>query len=127
MAAKKKPDTAKGYEFIISELKKNKKVAYATIKAAADKMGLTVYPIMYGRAQRQLGLVKASKKKKATARRGPGRPRKIGRRGPGRPRKASSPLDAINVMLSEMKQVERDRDRYRGTLERIARLIDDAL
>ena len=62
MAAKKKPDTAKGYEFIISELKKNKKVAYATIKAAADKMGLTVYPIMYGRAQRQLGLVKASKK-----------------------------------------------------------------
>ena len=125
MVVKKKPDTAKGYELIIGELKKNKKVSYATIKAAADKKKLTVYPIMYGRAQRQLGLVKA--KKKAPARRGPGRPRKIGRRGPGRPRKAASPLDAITALLSEMKQVERDRDRYRGTLEKIARLLDGAL
>lgn len=69
-------DGSSAMDFIVAALKKNKKAAYADIKAAADKKGLTIYPIMFGRAQLLLGIAKPRKKK-------------AGKRGPGRRRKAN--------------------------------------
>lgn len=92
-------------QFTVDALKKDKKAAFADVRDAAKKKGLTLYPISYGRAKALLGLVKTSKRgtgrfaraKAAAAggevKRGPGRPRKDGsppmKRGPGRPRKDS--------------------------------------
>src|SRR5258706_4276024 len=94
-------------DHIVDSLKRNRAATYADIKAAADKKRLEIYPIMFGRAQALLGIVKSAKRgegrfARATAARagnaGPlsGAPR----RGPGRPRKnfpagRDHPLDSI--------------------------------
>jgi len=74
MAAKKNTE---GMAFIVDSLKKNKSATYADIKAAAGKKGLTVWPIMFGRAQLLLGHVKGAKRgtgkyAKASAAKAPG-------------------------------------------------------
>jgi hypothetical protein len=49
-------------DFLVAELKKNKKAPYADIKAKADEKKLSLYPIMFGRAQALLGIVKSAKR-----------------------------------------------------------------
>ncbi|MFY9340921.1 MAG: hypothetical protein WAT39_00435 [Planctomycetota bacterium] len=49
-------------EFLLSSLKANRKAAYADLKAKADEKKLAVYPIMFGRAQALLGIVKSAKR-----------------------------------------------------------------
>ena len=110
-------------EFLVAALKKNPKISYADVKDAAAKKGLTLYPIMYGRAQALLGLVKVSPRG-SKKKRGPGRPPKFGRRGPGRPRKQTSAVDSLEAMIADMKEVARDRDRYRRALEQIAKVLE---
>ncbi|MGK0303636.1 MAG: hypothetical protein ACI89X_004534, partial [Planctomycetota bacterium] len=93
MAAKK---ANPGFEFIIASLKKDKKVSYKDIAAAAAKKNLTVFPIMFGRAQAMLGIVKQAKRgkgKMARAKAASERPPVVvGKRGPGRPRKNAAPV-----------------------------------
>lgn len=60
MAAKKPQSPA--MEFLLASLEKNPKATYAEIKAAADEKKLAVYPIMFGRAQAMLGIVKSAKR-----------------------------------------------------------------
>ena len=55
MAAKK---TSPGFDFIVAALKKNPKATYKDIAAAAAKKKLKVFPVMFGRAQAMLGIVK---------------------------------------------------------------------
>lgn len=138
MAAKKNPS---GMKFILTHLEQNRKAAYSDVRAAAEKKGLVIYPIMYGRAQALLGIVKSSprgSKKKAAAKsgRGPGRPPKIGRgpgrppklrRGPGRPRKESNPLDALQAMVANYRDNAREIERMRKVLETIRDLCDRQL
>ena len=57
----KKPQSP-AMEFIVDALKKNRKVAYADLKAKADEKKLKVFPIMFGRAQAMLGIVKSAKR-----------------------------------------------------------------
>lgn len=49
-------------EFLVSALKANPKAAYADIKAKADEKKLKLFPIMFGRAQALLGIVKSAKR-----------------------------------------------------------------
>jgi hypothetical protein len=49
-------------EFLVDSLKKNPKAAYADIKAKADEKKLKLFPVMFGRAQLMLGIVKAAKR-----------------------------------------------------------------
>ena len=51
-----------GMELIVAALRRNKNATYADIKASADKKGVSVYPIMFGRAKALLGLVKVAKR-----------------------------------------------------------------
>jgi hypothetical protein len=110
MAAKKK--NTEGLAFIIDSLRKDRRAAYADIRAAAEKRGLAVWPIMFGRAQALLGIVKQKKRAAGKAvvlkpaRRAPGRPPKAGR-DPGRPRAAASGLEGLVGMIrSATKQQE---------------------
>lgn len=54
-------------DFIVNKLKKNSDFAYGDIRAAAEKKGLTIYPIMYGRAKAMLGLVEVAPRGKGKA------------------------------------------------------------
>jgi hypothetical protein len=47
---------------LVDALKANPKAAYADIKAKADDKKLKVFPIMFGRAQAMLGIVKSAKR-----------------------------------------------------------------
>lgn len=49
-------------ELLLDQLKKNRKATYADIKANADEKKLKLFPIMYGRAQLLLGIVKGAKR-----------------------------------------------------------------
>lgn len=46
--------------FIVSALNKDKGASYQDIKAAAEEKDLQLYPVMFGRAQKMLGLIKGA-------------------------------------------------------------------
>ena len=48
--------------FLVDALKKNRKASYADLKAKADEKKLKLFPIMFGKAQVMLGIVKAAKR-----------------------------------------------------------------
>ena len=116
-------------DFIVEQLKKNRKAEYADIKAAADARRLKVFPIMFGRAQALLGIVKSRPRGQGKAaqvkagillpRRGPGRPRKV----PGSGLDSSS-FDGI---IAAVKGSEQAKARYRAALERIQNILGSAL
>lgn len=60
MANDKKQSPA--MEFLMSALKADPKSVYADLKAKADEKKLKVFPIMFGRAQAMLGIVKMAKR-----------------------------------------------------------------
>ena len=133
MAAKK---TSPGFDFIVAALKKNPKATYKDIAAAAAKKKLKVFPVMFGRAQAMLGIVKqaargkgkvAKAKAKAKARASAG----LVKRGPGRPRKNASPAAALDGSLESIvaavKSSEQAKARYRGALAKIQAILASAL
>src|SRR5205814_834774 len=110
------------------------KAGYAEIKSAADGKKLKVYPIMFGRAQALLGIVKSRPRGQgkaavaaAASARAASNP---GKRGPGRPRKNlglgidTSSLDGI---IAAVKTTEAAKARYRAALERIQSILGAAL
>ena len=120
MAAKK---TKPGYDFLVSVLKKNPEAVYADAAATAQKKGLTVFPIMWGRAQAALGLVKSKPRGKARAAKA-----KAGKRGPGRPRKNVAALEgSIESIVAAVKGSEQAKARYRSALEKIQSILADVL
>lgn len=121
-AKKSGEKTAEGYQFIVARLTRNKKAEYADIREAAEKKGLTVYPIMYGRAKASLGLVPSGRRKSG----GRGRAAKRGR-GPGRSGNVGSATDAVRELVTSLQQQERDNRALRGALEKIRDLIDRTL
>jgi len=128
MAAKK---TNPGFDFIVAALKKNPKATYKDIAAAAAKKKLKVFPIMFGRAQAMLGIVKQAKRGKGKAAKAKAKAVKAtpAKRGPGRPRKNAAPaLDgSLESIVAAVKSSERDKARYRGALEKIQAILADAL
>lgn len=116
-------------DFIVDSLKSNRGAKYADIADAAAKKKLKVYPIMFGRAQALLGIVKMAPRGQGKAAR-----KKAGlapKRGPGRPRKnaagAMSSFQGIEGILAAVKGSEQEKARYRGALERIQSILADAL
>lgn len=148
--ADKKPNPA--FEFTLEYLKSTPTATFAEIRDAAAKKKLVIYPIMYGRAQTLVGIVKAkprgegkakvAKAAKAAKAAAPavaapavaapvvaGMPVK---RGPGRPRKHPLPVAAPNFgsldgIIAAVKSSEQAKARYRSALERIQAILADAL
>jgi len=142
-------------DLVVAHLEKDNNAPFSDIKAAAEKKGLTLFPITYGRAKALLGLVPTAKRGEGKARlakaaaaatsetgvkRGPGRPRKVvaaaqapaqepsrATRGPGRPRKEISILGNLDSLVASMRQTEQSRERMRATLEKVAELIGQTL
>ena len=144
MAAKKNNPAM---DFIVERLKKNPSTPYAEIAEAASKKKLTIYPIMFGRAQALLGIVKQSPRGQGKAARakaeaaagsssggsssGGAMPVK---RGPGRPRKnpvvgsSTGSFDSsLEGIVAAVKGSEQAKARYRAALERIQSILADAL
>ncbi len=127
MAAKKSSPVM---EFVTDYLKNNRGATFAEVRDAAARRRMKVYPIVYGRAQALLGIVKLSPRGEGKAARAkaarPGRP--VGRpRGPGRPPRSSGALGSLDSIISAVKQSQEEQTRYRVVLEKIQDLLQDAL
>jgi hypothetical protein len=119
MAAKK---NSSAMEFIVAALKSNPSVSYKEVAAAAAESKLTVFPIMYGRAQKMLGLAKGAVAGKSGAAKAPKAPK-----GPKVPKakaakakgskakgsKAGRPKSTAPVAVAEAAPVKRGRGRPR--------------
>jgi hypothetical protein len=130
-------------EFIVESLKQNRAAAYKEIAEAAGKKKLKIYPIMYGRAQALLGIVKAAPRgqgKAAKAKKQAAQPVTAAaatsvaapKRGPGRPRKnpvAATPSfdGSLEGIVAAVKSSEQARARYRGALEKISSILAEVL
>src|SRR5262245_12698223 len=96
MATKK---STAAMDLIVESLKKNRSASYADIKAAADVKKIKgVYPIMFGRAQAMLGIVKAAKRGQGKAAKAKAQAKGPGSR--GRQPDASSKSGRIRELLS---------------------------
>ncbi|MAD32310.1 MAG: hypothetical protein CMJ88_00935 [Planctomycetes bacterium] len=131
MAAKK---ANPGFEFIVAALKKNPKATYKDITTAAAKKKLKLFPVMFGRAQAMLGIVKQAARGKGKAAKAKAKARAKAlptpaKRGPGRPRKNAAPsIDgSLESIVSAVKSSEQAKARYRAALEKIHSIISDAL
>ena len=143
MAAKK---PSPQFDFIVEQLKKNPNAAYAEIAAAAQKKGMKVFPIMFGRAKAMLGLVpsaprgagKATRKKAAAK----AAAAKVAKAKPaaaaaptgarrGRPRKvAAAPaadLGGLEGIIAQVKASAAERETYRAAIEKIRAILDSVL
>jgi hypothetical protein len=134
MAAKK---PSPQFDFIVEQLKKKPEASYADIAAAAQKKGMKIFPIMYGRAKAMLGLVasaprgsgKATRKKAAAkaAKANPVAPTGARR---GRPRKvAAAPsvgadLSGLEGVIAQVKASAAEREKYRAALDKIREILD---
>lgn len=125
-------------DFIVDSLKSNRGAKYADIADAAAKKKLKVYPIMFGRAQALLGIVKQAPRGQGKLARA--RAAKAGapvKRGPGRPPKVSGGASSgavsgafagtIEGIVAAVKGNEQAKARYRAALERIQAILADAL
>lgn len=119
-------------EFIVDSLNSNRSAAYKDIADAAAKKKLKIYPIMFGRAQALLGIVKQAprgqgKAAKAKAAAASGAPK----RGPGRPPKAKAASvsfdGTLEGIVAAVKSSESAKARYRQALERIQGILADVL
>lgn len=125
MAAKK---SNAAMDFIVDNLKSNRNAKYADVAAAAAKKKLKIWPIMWGRAQALLGIVKSAPRgqgKMARAKRAAA----AGKRGPGRPRKSASTGfgGTLESIVAAVKGNEQAKAKYRSALEKIQSIIAGAL
>ena len=138
MAAKK---SNPAMDFIVDSLKQNRAAQYKDIAEAAAKKKIKIYPIMFGRAQALLGIVKSAKRGEGKAARlKAGLPAVAGaapaKRGPGRPRKvvaaaavaAPASFDgSIAGIVAAVKASEQARARYQTALTRIQAILAEVL
>ncbi|MFN9703325.1 MAG: hypothetical protein ACK595_00715 [Planctomycetota bacterium] len=136
-------------EFIVDSLKSDRSAAYKDIAEAAAKKKLKIYPIMFGRAQALLGIVKAAprgqgkaakaakakaaKAAKAAAPAAAAAPALLApvKRGPGRPRKNPLPAPAFDGtregIVAAVKGSEQAKARYHAALSKIQAILADVL
>jgi hypothetical protein len=140
VAAKK---SSPPFDFIVEHLKKTPTAPYAEIAAAAQKKGLKIFPIMYGRAKAMLGLVdsaprgtgKAAKEKKAAARRATaargGAAAAERRAAPARAARAAKAAPAsdggIESVIAQVKASAAERESYRAALQKIREILDGVI
>ena len=131
-------------EFIVESLKSDRSAAYKDIAEAAAKKKLKIYPIMFGRAQALLGIVKAAPRgqgkaaKAAKAKAAKAAPAAAApamgapvKRGPGRPRKnpiAAPAFDGtLDGIVAAVKGSEQAKARYHAALSKIQAILADVL
>jgi len=129
MAAKKHSE---GLAFLVDVLKNKPSTPYAEAAEAAKKKGLTVWPIMFGKAKLMLGHVKAgsgaAKRAKSMTKRGPGRPPKAAiavKRGPGRPR--TNGVADLDGIVAAVRGSQRELEQLRSVARKMHEMITSAL
>jgi len=117
--ATKKPNPA--MDHIVASLKRNPQATYGDIKARADAKSLTVYPIMFGRAQAMLGIVKSAPRGTAKVAKARAVAGKRGKRAsaPPPPPEMKSLDDVFAFAKANEASIAQERDALRAALQQI--------
>jgi hypothetical protein len=122
-AATKKPSASMA--FAVAALKKDPSALFATIQASAQKKGLVMIPIIYGRAKRALGIAKPALvpvNEPTDLIANPVQPR---RRGPGRPpQRATAAASVPAASMDQLMSLVRESEIHRNALEQIRSILD---
>jgi len=137
-APKKKGSVA--VEFLVGELRAEPGMSYAELRRRAEAKGFPIAPIMYGRAKAVLGLVpvrpRGSKKDKAAAADAANTnavaaaPRVLKQVESVAADRFAQKLDEVRnleQLVQAVKELDAERRRLRGLLEKIVTMIDEAL
>jgi hypothetical protein len=133
MAAKK---TNPAMEFLVEYLKENRGASYQDVRDAAAKKKHKLYPIMFGRAQALLGIVKSAKRgtgkaaQKSSGKKVASSVAAPVKRGPGRPRKNPAAVafeGTLEGIVAAVKSSEQAKARYRSALEKIQGILASVL
>ncbi|MDX2021544.1 MAG: hypothetical protein SF187_14975 [Deltaproteobacteria bacterium] len=118
--------------FAVAQLEKNPRLAFGELKAAADKKGLSVLPIIYGRAKKALGLQRRAPVKPGRRVAGrspapvvPGAPPPLDKPRRGRPPKVAP--TALDGSISQLMEAVQQAEVHRKALEQIQAILDQAL
>ena len=117
---------APALEFIREQLKKNPQMPFADVKAAAEKRGFTIYPLMYGRAMSLEGLVRpGARRRRRGGGGGGGGARAAATRPAGRVRARAEqqPMAGLDAVMAAMQKGQR----CRSALQEIQRILQDVL
>jgi hypothetical protein len=132
-APKKKGSVA--FEFLVAELRREPNMLYAELRRRAEAKGFPIAPIMYGRAKAVLGLVpvkpRGSKKDKeaaaATTQAAPRMLKQVESVAADRFSQKLEEVRNIDQLVQAVKELDAERRRLRGLLEKIVTMIDEAL
>lgn len=120
-----KPKQSPAMAAIVDYLKEHRKAEYRDVVDAVAKNGHKIFPVMYGRAQALLGIVRMRKRgaggKRVAARRRRST-RTVARRA-GRSRVRAGGLDQLKGFLADYEELRRERDALRDALEAAHRAI----
>ena len=95
------------YDMILAALKRNPNVEYDALRKKAQAKGYKIYPIMYGRAKRALGLVGKDAKPV----------RKVTRK------KRVATKNGHTSLTDQIKEVVNENKRLRAQLEKVRDLV----
>lgn len=123
------------YDFIVSKLQARPDISFAELRQQGAVAGLTIYPIVYGRAKAALGLVPVARRGQGkTARK---RKKTAGKTEEARTKKPVSKSSAtavsnndkrsLDALISGVQHLQDDNVRYRQALEKIAEVVKEAL
>lgn len=123
------------FDFLVSELRRDGTLAYGELRAACEQRGWKIAPIMYGRAKAVLGLVpvkpRGSKKDKeaaaATTQAAPRMLKQVESVAADRFSQKLEEVRNIDQLVQAVKELDAERRRLRGLLEKIVTMIDEAL
>ncbi len=124
------------FDFLVAELRKDGTLNYGELKQRCDAMGFKIAPIMYGRAKAVLGLVPVKPRgtgKAAVAAAEAKKPaapmvlRQVESVAADRFTKHLEEVRNLEQLVAVVKDLDAERRRLRGLLERIVTLIDEAL
>jgi hypothetical protein len=111
------------FAFLLNYLKKHRKAVFADCKRAAGKSKHEIWPIMFGRAQAILGIVKSAK-------RGEGRYAKAKNDSAKKAAISKSRQDGRGMrtdILSSVRALHADRDRLLAVLNKVRGIVVAAL
>jgi hypothetical protein len=111
------------FQFLLNYLKKHRKAVFADCKRAAGKSKHEIWPIMFGRAQALLGIVKSAK-------RGEGRYAKAKTDSAKKAAISKSRQDGRGMrtdVISSVRAMHADRERLLAILQKLHGIVNEAL
>jgi hypothetical protein len=121
------------FDFLVQELRRDGTLNYGTLRERAEARGFKIAPIMYGRAKAVLGLVpvkargQGAKKAAAAAAGAPRVLKQVESVAADRFSQKLEEVRSLDQLVSVVKDLDAERRRLRGLLERIVAMIDEAL